>query len=82
MLRQYESLIFLSSYVNSSQLSLPEVSEDYLHRAGRTGRLGRPGKVVTVTRSEQDFVIQRFQNELGIQIIRRNLKVLKAKPPA
>ena len=63
------------------QLSLPEVSEDYLHRAGRTGRLGRPGKVVTVTRLEQDFVIQRFQNELGIQINRRNLKVLKSKPP-
>ena len=49
--------------------------EDYLHRAGRTGRLNRIGKVVTFTSEEEDFVIERFSNELGIVIKSRQLKM-------
>lgn len=51
--------------------------DDYLHRAGRTGRLGRYGKVITLTGEGEDFVIQRFMNEMNIMIAKRSLKTKK-----
>ena len=59
------------------KLSLPPRVEDYVHRAGRAGRLGRQGKVITLISNEEEFVLQRFANELGVPITKRNLK---AKP--
>jgi superfamily II DNA/RNA helicase len=59
------------------QMSLPRETDTYLHRAGRTGRLGREGKVVTLTQGEdkEKFVVKRFSNELGIEITKRALKI-------
>ena len=59
------------------QLSLPSSVDTYLHRAGRTGRLGREGKVVTLTAPGEDFVVQRLSNELYIEIKERKLKTKK-----
>ena len=63
------------------QFNLPKTVENYLHRAGRTGRLGRSGKVITLTDYEEDFVIQRYSNELGITINKRVLKIKSASLP-
>ncbi len=49
-------------------MSLPKSADDYVHRAGRTGRFYRPGKVITLIQKEEDFVIKRYMNELGIDI--------------
>eukprot|EP01032_Pedospumella_encystans_P017714 gene17714-20181_t len=57
------------------QMSLPNRIENYIHRAGRTGRLNREGKVISFTHPEEDFVVQRFSNELGVPIIARKLKI-------
>lgn len=57
-------------------MSLPKTAEDYLHRSGRTGRLNRAGKVITLIQSEEDFVIKRFSNELDVTMKKR---VLQAK---
>lgn len=59
-------------------MSLPNRVEQYLHRAGRTGRLQRPGKVVTFTSPAEAFVVQRFSNELGAPIYLRKLKKAKS----
>eukprot|EP01040_Poterioochromonas_malhamensis_P006415 gene6414-6910_t len=56
------------------QMALPLTADQYLHRAGRTGRLGRPGKVIVLSQPEEDFVIQRFSNALGIKMIQRKLQ--------
>lgn len=56
------------------QMSLPKTAADYVHRAGRTGRLDRRGRVISMVNEEQDFVLRRYQNELGIVIHRRELK--------
>jgi len=48
--------------------------EEYLHRAGRTGRLDRGGKVVTFISEEEQFVVERFSNELGVPIRQRLLR--------
>lgn len=49
-------------------MKLPTSADDYVHRAGRTGRLNRPGKVITLIQKEEEFVIKRFMNELGVDI--------------
>jgi len=47
---------------------VPENNETYLHRAGRTGRMGESGKVITlVTEREQSF-LANFEKSFGIKI--------------
>lgn len=55
-------------------MSLPQCSEDYLHRSGRTGRLGRAGKVITLIQPEEEFAIKRYMNELDIAVKKRILQ--------
>eukprot|EP01042_Synura_sphagnicola_P002399 gene2399-2879_t len=57
------------------QMSLPKSIEGYIHRAGRVGRLGRPGKVITLVGAEEEFVAKRYSNELGVNLVKRNLKI-------
>ena len=47
---------------------LPKTSDTYVHRSGRTARLGQPGRVISFISSEQEFVLQRWSNELQISI--------------
>ena len=57
------------------QMALPKETDTYVHRSGRTGRLGRNGTVITLTDSEnEDFVIKKLENELQISIRKRKLK--------
>lgn len=49
---------------------LPTDADGYLHRAGRSGRQGRPGiSVVLLTRGEE-FVVRRISNTLDIEFER------------
>jgi len=57
------------------QMNLPSRVEDYMHRAGRTGRLNRGGMVVTLTHKEEQFVVDRYSNEIGVPISLRKLKM-------
>ena len=50
------------------QFDMPLTSDQYLHRAGRTGRMGRPGAVLTLGQESELFVIERIANSLSIQI--------------
>jgi superfamily II DNA/RNA helicase len=55
-------------------LSVPASHDQYVHQAGRTGRgEGRGGKVMVFTQDSQDFVIERFANEIGVAINKRRL---------
>lgn len=58
-------------------LTLPKTIEDYVHRSGRTGRHNRRGKVLTLINDDEKFVINRFSNEIGVEIKERILKVKK-----
>ena len=46
---------------------LPPNSETYLHRSGRTGRLGESGQVISITTTDQEFVLQRLSNALNLE---------------
>ena len=45
---------------------LPHNSDTYVHRAGRTGRFGRRGQVLSIITRDQEFVTQRLANKLAI----------------
>ena len=45
---------------------LPDVSETYVHRSGRTARAGAKGLSLTVLQKEEATDLAEFQNELGI----------------
>lgn len=58
----------------TSQMRLPDRVEPYIHRAGRTGRLQRPGKVITFTQPEEAFVLRRYSNDIGVSIHERRVR--------
>ena len=46
---------------------LPPDADTYVHRAGRTGRFGRSGQVLSIITGEQEFVLKRLTNKLGVE---------------
>ncbi len=49
-------------------LDVPAQAKDYLHRVGRTGRVGEPGLAVSLVTEQEMGRIRRFERELGISI--------------
>lgn len=47
---------------------LPTDADHYLHRAGRCGRLGQPGIVISLVTESERFVIEKFSKALEIPI--------------
>jgi superfamily II DNA/RNA helicase len=45
---------------------LPTDADHYLHRAGRTGRSGKPGTVISLVTERERFVISKFADALGL----------------
>lgn len=49
------------------QYELPRSTQAYVHRAGRTGRAGNSGSSVLLYTQEENFILKRLQNELGVE---------------
>lgn len=49
-------------------VELPTDADHYLHRAGRTGRQGQPGMVVSLVTERERFVIEKLSRALGVPI--------------
>lgn len=47
---------------------LPSSPDDYLHRAGRTGRMGATGHAISIVTEEELKLIRRYERELDIEI--------------
>lgn len=52
-------------------LDLPEDTKEYLHRAGRTGRMGKPGVVISVINQKQLPYLRKVSNAYKIGIEER-----------
>ncbi|MEK4293353.1 DEAD/DEAH box helicase [Paenibacillus sp. FSL R5-0914] len=48
-------------------------SEHYVHRAGRTGRMGKRGLSVTIVTEQQTFIMRKFARELDIALEEREM---------
>lgn len=55
-------------------LELPSDGVHYAHRAGRTARGGRPGRVVTLVSPNERFVLAKFERSLGVTIEEATVK--------
>ena len=65
-------------------LELPTDETHYVHRAGRTGRMGSPGVVITIAEPQEAFVLKRFEKNLGVtinDIATQGGEVVRARPP-
>jgi superfamily II DNA/RNA helicase len=52
----------------------PPVDEDaYLHRAGRTGRMGKQGEVITLVTHQELFIISKFEKKLKLKMLEKEL---------
>ncbi|MGJ8641414.1 MAG: DEAD/DEAH box helicase [Opitutaceae bacterium] len=49
-------------------LDLPTLSEDYLHRVGRTGRMGAAGTAISIVSEGDQKLIGRYERDLGIVV--------------
>ena len=54
--------------------NVPEHSEDYVHRIGRTGRANREGKAITLYSSDETEFLKRIEAFIGAKIERRRLE--------
>lgn len=58
----------------------PPVDQDaYVHRAGRTGRMGKTGEVITLVTVKELFIIEKFEKQLNIKIAEKQLSHGKLK---
>ncbi|HZG84665.1 DEAD/DEAH box helicase [Paenibacillus sp.] len=60
----------------------PLDAERYLHRAGRTGRMGRSGESILVLTPNRTFIAAKFADALGIAIREKRLKEGAWQPAA
>jgi len=48
-------------------------ADHYVHRAGRTARMGREGTSITLVTAQERFIIDKLEKQLGISILPRML---------
>lgn len=61
-------------------LSIPQEFDYYLHRVGRTGRAGNPGKVYNlITGGAEEIRITRHHNRIELPLREKKIKVLERK---
>lgn len=61
---------------------LPHVSEDYVHRIGRTGRAGASGEAISFVSSEEGDLVRGIEKLLGEKIPSEVLEGFKVKETA
>ncbi len=49
-------------------LDLPRNSKEYIHRVGRTGRVGKSGTAISIVTKQETSSIKRFEKKLNIKI--------------
>lgn len=52
---------------------LPVDADHYVHRSGRTGRMGKEGTVISLVAPQQMFILEKFSKSLGITFERKML---------
>ena len=55
-------------------LELPTDQTHYVHRAGRTGRMGAEGFVLSIAEPKEKFVLNRIGRQLGVDIVAADLQ--------
>jgi ATP-dependent RNA helicase DeaD len=62
-------------------LDAPDDADRYVHRAGRTGRMGRDGTVVTIAAPRELYIVDNLRRRLKIELTERKLYAGKLVEP-
>ncbi len=54
-------------------LDLPVETKEYLHRAGRTGRMGKAGLVISIVTTKEEAQIRKYQNNFNLNIAQKEI---------
>lgn len=54
-------------------LDTPEKIEQYIHRSGRTGRMGAKGTVISLVTPAEEKILLKFGKELGVAMTKKEL---------
>ncbi|WP_017755389.1 DEAD/DEAH box helicase [Calidifontibacillus oryziterrae] len=54
-------------------LDMPEKIEQYVHRSGRTGRMGASGTVVSIVTSSEEKMLLKYGKELKLAMMKKEL---------
>ncbi|CAG9614234.1 DEAD-box ATP-dependent RNA helicase CshC [Bacillus rhizoplanae] len=66
-------------------LELPDTLDQYIHRSGRTGRMGKEGTVVSLVTLQEEKKLLQFAKKLGIQFNKQEMfkgSFVESKPKA
>ena len=59
---------------NIYNYDIPETSEDYIHRIGRTGRAGKDGYTCMFVDPKNARTLEQIESDIKYQIPRRNIE--------
>lgn len=79
-LRKGRYNVLVTTDVSARGLDIPTISlvvnydvpvdaETYLHRVGRTGRAGKPGRAITFVTPEQTKILKKIEYDLGVEFL-------------
>lgn len=54
-------------------LDVPEKIEQYIHRSGRTGRMGAKGTVISLVTPQEEKTLLKYGKELGVTLTKKEL---------
>ena len=54
-------------------LDIPENSKDYLHRVGRTGRMGKSGLAISIAVERELELIKTYEKDFNIEIVQKDI---------
>lgn len=86
-LQQFREGVFpvlITTDVSARGIDIPEVecivhfdpapdADTYIHRSGRTGRMGRAGLVFSIVTSQELFILRKFTKQTGIEITEKQM---------